>query len=241
MAKKPLHKRKNSNHAQADDTRDRLLRAAELEFSTQGFSGARVDVIARRAKINKQLIYYHFGDKDSLYQAVLERTYARIREKELDLNLSGDDPVTAMRKLVGFTLDYCVENREFVRLLVNENILEGKFIRRSKVIKQSSSPLLKLLHHTVRRGVELGTFRNDVDPVQLYISIAGLCYFYVSNIYTLSALFGRDLDCPSALRKRRQHVVDVVLGYLGVKTVTRENRKASRRGQRGRISDHMLQ
>jgi AcrR family transcriptional regulator len=230
MAKKPHTRRKNPKlAAQADDTRERLLHAAELEFAMQGLSGARVDVIARRARINKQLIYYHFGDKDSLYQLVLERAYARIRERELDLNLPGDDPATAMRTLVGFTFDYCVENREFVRLLINENLLEGKFIRRSKAIRQSSSPLLTLLHDTVRRGVELGTFRKDVSPVQLYISIAGLCFFYVSNIYTLSALFERDLARPSALRERRQHVVDVVLGYLGANTGPREDIEDSHR------------
>lgn len=220
MAKNAHPKGKNSKPpAQADATRERLLRAAELEFATQGLSGARVDVIARRANINKQLIYYHFGDKDSLYQSVLERAYAGIREKELELNLAGDDPATAMRKLVGFTFDYCVENREFVRLLLHENVLEGKFVRRSKAIKQSGSPLLKLLHGTVHRGVELGIIRKDVSPLQLYITIASLCFFYVSNIYTLGALFERDLDSPSALHERRQHVIDVVLGYLSADTV----------------------
>lgn len=210
--KKPPTRKK----PQADDTRDRLLDAAEFEFAAVGLSGARVDTIARRAKINKQLIYYHFGDKDSLYQSVLERAYARIREKELELDLASDDPITAMHTLVGFTFDYCVENRAFVRLLINENVLEGKFIRRSKTIRQSSSPLSALVHDTVHRGIALGTFHRDVDPVQLYISIAGLCYFYVSNMYTLSALFERDLDRPSALQQRRQHVIDVVLSYLGV-------------------------
>ena len=222
MARRPLPKRKNADRpAQADDTRDRLLRAAELEFASQGLSGARVDVIARRARINKQLIYYHFGDKDSLYQAVLERAYAGIRKKELDLNLAGDDPAAAMVKLVGFTFDYCVDNRAFVRLLVNENVLEGRFIRRSKAIRQSSSPLLKLLRDTVEHGVTLGAFRKDVDPVQLYITIAGLCFFYVSNIHTLSALFERDLERPSARRERRRHVIDVVLRYLDAQATPR--------------------
>ena len=219
MAGRPLPRRRNADRpAQADATRDRLLRAAEQEFATQGLSGARVDVIARRARINKQLIYYHFGDKDSLYQAVLERAYAGIRTKELELDLAGDDPAAAMAKLVGFTFDYCVGNRAFVRLLVNENILEGKFIRRSKAIRQGSSPLLKLLHDTVGHGVALGAFRKDVDPVQLYITIAGLCFFYVSNIHTLGALFERDLERPPVLRERRRHVIDVVLRYLDANT-----------------------
>jgi TetR/AcrR family transcriptional regulator len=223
MARKALSTRKNSNLiAQADATRDRLLRAAELEFASKGLTGGRVDVIAGRARINKQLIYYHFGDKNSLYQAVLERAYAGIREKELALNLSGDAPIAAMQKLVGFTFDYCVENRGFVRLLVNENVLEGKFIRRSKAIRQSSSPLLQVLRDTVQRGVELGAFRKDVDPVQLYITIASLCFFYVSNIYTLGALFDLDLERPAALRERRRHVTDVVLCYLGADRAPQE-------------------
>lgn len=237
MARRPLSKRRNAGlSAQADDTRDRLLRAAELEFATQGLSGARVDVIARRARINKQLIYYHFGDKDSLYQAVLERAYAGIRTKELELNLAGDDPAAAMVKLVGFTFDYCVENRAFVRLLVNENVLEGRFIRRSKAIRQSSSPLLKLLRDTVRHGVARGAFRKGVDPVQLYITIAGLCFFYVSNIHTLSALFERDLDRPAARRERRRHVIDVVLRYLDAKAMPHEAAEDPHRTTRGRAS-----
>jgi AcrR family transcriptional regulator len=213
--KPPTHKKTS---AQTDETRDRLLDAAEFEFAAVGLSGARVDTIARRAKVNKQLIYYHFGDKDSLYQAVLERAYARIRGQELQLDLECDDPVYGLRALVAFTFDYCVENRAFVRLLANENVLEGKFIRRSKVIRQMGSPLSALLRDTVQRGVKLGVFRRDVDPVQLYISIAGLCYFYVSNMHTLSTLFERDLDSPTALQERRQHVIDVVLVYLGVDT-----------------------
>ena len=75
-----------------------------------------------------------------------------------------------------------------------------------------------MLHDTVRRGIELGTLRKDVSPVQLYITIASLCFFYVSNMYTLSALFERDLDCAEARQERRQHVADVVLSYLGVVT-----------------------
>ncbi len=237
MARRSHPKRRNADlSAQADDTRDRLLRAAELEFASQGLSGARVDVIARRARINKQLIYYHFGDKDSLYQAVLERAYAGIRTRELDLKLAGDDPAAAMVKLVGFTFDYCVENRAFVRLLVNENVLEGKFIRRSKAIRQSSSPLLKLLHDTVRHGAASGAFRTDVDPVQLYLTIAGLCFFYVSNIYTLSALFERDLERPAALRARRRHVIDVVLRYLDATAMPPVNAAGPRRAKQGRAS-----
>ena len=203
-----------AGNAPETNSRERLLRAAHLEFAAEGLRGARVDVIARRAKINKQLIYYHFGDKDSLYLAVLEHAYSEIRQKEHDLNLSGDEPVEAMRKLIGFTFDYVAEHREFVRLLINENLLEARFVRRSKLIKQTSSPILDLLQDTLERGAATLVFRSDVDPVQLYISMAALCFFYIGNIHTLSALFERDFNRSDLLQERRRHVSDFVLGYL---------------------------
>jgi len=195
-------------------SRERLLKAAIVEFARNGLLGARVDMIARMAKINKQLIYYHFGDKAGLYLAALEHVYADIRVKERALNLTDSDPETAMTRLVGFTFDYVAENREFVRLLTNENLLKAKHARRSKIIRQTRSPLIQLIEETLRRGVKAGVFRDGVDPVQLYISMAGLCFFYIANIHTLSVLFERDMQETSALRERRDHAIGFVLGFL---------------------------
>jgi TetR/AcrR family transcriptional regulator len=199
---------------QSAGSRERLLKAATVEFAKNGLLGARVDMIARMAKTNKQLIYYHFGDKAGLYLAVLEHVYADIRMKERALNLTDSDAETAMVRLVGFTFDYVSDNREFVRLLTNENILKARHARRSKVIRQTRSPLVRLIEETLRRGVKAGLFRKGVDPVQLYISMAGLCFFYIANVHTLSVLFERDMEEKSALRERRAHAIAFVLGFL---------------------------
>ena len=66
----------------------------------------------------------------------------------------------------------------------------------------------------LERGRRDGSFRGGVDPVQLYVSIAGLAYFYLSNSHTLTAIFGRDLLAPKARAERLSHMTDVVLGYL---------------------------
>ena len=65
-----------------------------------------------------------------------------------------------------------------------------------------------------RFGRRDGVFRGGVDPVHLYISIAGLAYFYLSNNPTLSTIFGRDLMTPKALSERLSHITEVVMGYL---------------------------
>ena len=64
------------------------------------------------------------------------------------------------------------------------------------------------------RGHAAGVVRGGVDAVQLYISIAGLSYFYLSNNHTLSAIFGRNLLSPKARSERLSHITDVILGYV---------------------------
>src|SRR5262245_14872026 len=90
----------------ADRPQETILRAAMAEFSERGLAGARVDQIAERAGINKKLIYYYFGNKEKLFLAVLETTYADIREAERALNLEALAPADAVRKLVAFTWQY---------------------------------------------------------------------------------------------------------------------------------------
>src|SRR5688500_1512327 len=87
-------------------TRAAILAAATQEFTANGLTGARVDAIASRARVNKRMIYHYFGDKEGLYLAVLEATYASIRVAELELHLTDRDPVDGMRELVLFTWRY---------------------------------------------------------------------------------------------------------------------------------------
>src|SRR5918997_7094843 len=83
-------------------TREMILDGALAEFSEKGFDGARIDEIALRAGVNKNLLYHHYGSKDGLFAALLERTYDTIRRRQDDLKLRGMDPVDGMRKLVIF-------------------------------------------------------------------------------------------------------------------------------------------
>ena len=76
------------------------------------------------------------------------------------------------------------------------------------------SPFVEMIRTVVTRGVESGDFRVAVDPVQLYISIAALGFFYLSNSATLSVIFGRDLLKKEARDERLAHMVALVLAAL---------------------------
>jgi AcrR family transcriptional regulator len=198
----------------ADRSQGWILAAARDEFAEHGLGGARVDRIAERAGLNKRLIYYYFEDKDKLFQAVLEQAYRDIREEEMNLHLLDLDPPTAVRRLIEFTWDYYLRHPEFLTLLNSANLHRARHLAESKRARELNSPVIETLATVVERGRREGVFRGGVDPVQLYVSIAGLAYFYLSNSHTLSAIFGRDLLAPKARSERLSHMTEVILGYL---------------------------
>jgi TetR/AcrR family transcriptional regulator len=185
-------------------TRKKLLAAARREFASSGLAGARVDEIAARAGVNKQLVYL----------AVLEWVYEEIRTQERKLNLEGLPPERAIKKLIESSFDHLAAHPDFIVLLNDENRGGAKHVRSSRKLKAMHSPLVSLVSKILKEGVRAGTFRKGVNPVHLYISIAGLSYFFFSNTPTLSAIFGKDFATAAAKQARRKHVVDLVLQAL---------------------------
>ena len=195
-------------------TRKKLLTAARREFADSGLAGARVDEIAARAGVNKQLVYHYFGDKDALYLAVLELVYEEIRAQERKLNLEGLPPDRAIKKLIESSFDHLAAHPDFIVLLNDENRGGARHVRGSRKLEAMHSPLVSLVSTILGQGVKTGIFRKGINPVHLYISIAGLSYFYFSNTPTLSAIFGKDLSTRAARQARRRHVVDLVMHSL---------------------------
>ena len=208
VAKSPERKR------DPDRTRASILAAAVHEFSQRGYEGARVDAITKRAKVNKRMLYHYFGGKDGLYLAVLEGRYQAIRSAEAALDLTHRDPIEGMRNLIHFTWSYFLDHPEFLSILATENQHKARFLKQSDRIVQLNSPLIDAIRMVLNHGVEQKAFRGGVDAVQLYISIAALGFFYLSNRWTLSTIFRRDLLSEAELTSWRTHITDMVLASL---------------------------
>lgn len=194
----------------ADATRAEILAVAIEEFSAKGLSGSRVDEIAERTHTVKRMIYYYFGSKEGLYRAVLEHAYDHIRTIESDLDLDGLPPLEALRRLVRVTFDYHSKHPEFVRLVMNENIHQGAHIGHLPNIKERNRSVIATLRKLIDRGVKGGCFRADLDPIELHMSISALCFYNVSNRYTFSTIFGRDMTSPKAAAARREVVAEII-------------------------------
>lgn len=198
-----------------DRTREAILKAAQHEFAAKGLSGARVDAIARRARANKRMIYHYFGNKEGLYLAALEHVYEGLRGTEQKLDLAHLAPEEAMRRLIEFSFDYSRRHPELISLLNTENLHRARYLRKSRKVRALHSPFIRMIDDILTRGVAQGVFRAGVDAVDLYITIAALGYFYLSNHWTLSVIFGRDLMTSAAWRRRKRHNADTVLRALG--------------------------
>ena len=195
----------------AEATRARILAAAKAEFAASGLGGARVDEIAERADANKRMIYHYFGSKEGLFQAVLEDAYLDIREAEQALALDHLSPKAALEKLVRFTWNYYLENPEFLTLVNSENLHKARHLKDSERIKVVSPRFVDMVRKLLDRGVAAGEFRAGVDAAQLNITIAAIGYYYLTNRYTGSIVFERDLMADDALEERLAFNVETIL------------------------------
>jgi len=195
-------------------TRANIIEVATHEFSEKGLAGARIDLIAQATRTSKRMIYYYFGSKEALYIAVLEEAYARIRRIEAGLHLEDLEPEAALRKLVGFTVDYQLANPDFIRLVMTENIHRGEFLAQSTTIQKLNVPAIHAVTEVYRRGVAEGVFRDGIQPVDLHQSISALSFFNVANRHTFSLIFKRDLESAAAVKKRRESIVEMVVRFV---------------------------
>lgn len=188
-----------------------ILRAATRVFSRHGFDGGSIELIAKAAKTYDRMIYHYFGSKEQLFIAVIEAAYQRFNEAESSLALDTAHPVQALRQVVCFIWGYYRDHPEFITLLNAENLMRGKHIARSSRARDYSSAALAITDRVLASGVAQGLFRADASARDVYLMMAAMGYFYLSNRYTLSAFLGEDLQAPAALAHWERFVVDSVL------------------------------
>lgn len=195
-------------------TKEDILEVAAHEFSEKGLAGARIDEIAEKTQTSKRMIYYHFGSKDGLYQAVLQRAYATIRHQEQAARFADLSPEQALRAIIGHNFDYHFEHPEFVRLVMNENVHKGEHIAQIPDMQARNRTVIEALGAILKKGVDQGVFREGIDPVDLHMTISALSFYNVSNRYTFLQNFGVDFAESAQKARRRVQIIDCVLRWV---------------------------
>lgn len=210
------HKERQREYDKSPRTRAAILAAATEEFSTHGFGGARVDRIAQAAKLNNHALYYHFGNKDDLFQAVLEHGYESLRANQEPRELGAMPPEAGMAKIISDVFDFVQAMPQHMAIAFDVNRNRGANLTTGlrRRVRAAASPLTRDIALVLRRGKAARRFAADIDPEHLYFSIFALCSFYFTNAYTVSAVVGWDLLEPRAIAERKRQIVRFVLAAI---------------------------
>ena len=195
-------------------TKEAIVQAAVLEFAEEGFGGARIERISKRACTSDRMLYYYFEGKDMLFQAALEKVHADMISAESALDLAQLDPRDGLKRLIAFMWRYFLQHPEFISLVNTENMYGARHATASENIRSNASPQLKIVEDLLTRGVAAGYFRRDVTVIEAHLTIVSLCYYYLSNSPTMSNFLGFDMSHADARDAWLGHITRVVIDFL---------------------------
>ncbi len=160
------------------------------------------------------MLYYYFGSKEGLFRAALEAVYAALRDAERALRLDERPALEALEGFCRFVWRYYVDHPEFISLVNTENLHQARHLRKSPRVHELVSPVVGMLGELLERGERERVFRAGIDPVELYLAIASLGYFVLSNQHTLSAVLARELREPENLARHWEASAEIVRRYV---------------------------
>jgi len=196
--------------------RDHILDAAAEVFAELGFHGARVDEIARRAGVNKAMLYYRIGDKAALYAGVLSRSF-RLAQAAVEAGLvDATSPVERISALISAMVNTILDMPEMPRIMLREIAAGGDSLPPDSMAEMSA--LLDLVRSVLQEGADAGVFRT-VQPVLAHLTLLGGIAFMTATrpLRERMAEQGADTAAPSAAEDLSAFLSDLVLhGIIAV-------------------------
>lgn len=199
------------NTRDAEATKARILDAAEEEFARGGMLGARTEAIAANTGVTKSMIFYHFGDKEGLYQAVLERAIAQRIRSIQKIDTHSCQPRDALRSLVAAFIDDVIINKNLPAIFFYEGIQnKGKYYGQIAV-----ESIYRPFVDVIERGIASGQFRK-CDALHVSVNIMGMCVFYFCHHENLKHLWppGTDLLSKEMREQHKHEAVEQVVASL---------------------------
>ena len=224
--------RRSGSRGEPEKTRAAILKAALEEFAHEGASGARTDEIARRAGVNKALLYYYFKDKDGLYAAALEQVFSGLHDQVMAiLNREDLAPRAKLLQYVEAHFDYIAGRPFYPRLVQREFMRSGARPLSpvaNRILEHYARPLYEQLEKLVREGIRTADFRK-VDPAETVSSILGTIVFYFISIPAQQVIRSGDAASADRIANRRAAVLDWVSAALFTADAVPATEKGHRR------------
>ncbi len=195
------------------ETRQLILDAAEDLFARQGLGPTTVKQIGTAAHQNPALIYYYFGNKEALYQAVLARVVSAMVARGGAALRANPAPAEALRGLVRAQVEFLLRHPNAPKLLVRE-MVDHEARRAHSVLLETAAGLFEQLCRVIKRGQRQAVFRKDVEPRFAAVStIAQAMYFTVARP-AIRIFFGERTMTDRTARAFAKHAGDFAVSAL---------------------------
>lgn len=212
-SRRPGPKRRDDSGSAAASTREALFEAAAKEFALHGFEGGSVDRIAAAARLNKAMIYYHFGSKASLYAEILRDMFQAVGGRVRHIAAAGLPPAEKVRQFVDAIASEAEVRPHFPQIWFREIADGGKHL--DDATAREVAGIVATLGEFIHDGVTAGEF-VPVPPMLVHAGIVGpLLLFFASR--PLRVRMERAGVRGAAGFERDQvvgHVQNVTLGIL---------------------------
>jgi len=190
-------------------TEEKILDAALKEFAEHGLEGARVDRIAKKAKINKAMIYYHYKGKEALYEKVLSSVYNEISSnvfKNIPEEISPDDQYkTIINSFIDLITSF---DQDFIKMLLRELSSGGTYIKKIG-LPQLFIPALSIVQDIFTRGIESGNLK-ELNPAYTFIQTFGsIIFFNAIKLISKDTELGKTLFNDNHIEEFKKNLITV--------------------------------
>ena len=197
------------------DSKEQVFRAAAAEFAERGYDGGGVDRIAAKARVNKAMIYYHFGSKLELYVEVLRDMFRAVGVRARALADSTDSPERKLDAWVAMIVEEASARPWFPQIMLRE-LACGVPHFDSETLGLMSI-VVAAWRDVVAGGQRAGVFRRDADPLLTHLTIMpAVLVFFVreQSLVTKAPKAASALAEPRSRQQFIQHMQHAVRGML---------------------------
>jgi len=209
---------KRKKRRNAEETKKRILAAAETEFASKGFDGARLANIASGAEVQQALIHHYFSDKAGLYREVITRALGAMSEQGWMIlqRLAQPTSKPKVRELVdafvGMVIEFYASHAAILSILRHEASATDDLAL--DVVSEKAKPVFDAVVAYTEDLRQRGAIRADVDARHLCVSTLALATITVQDQRLLRGMWPIDVTSPEFLLKRRSEIVEMVLSRI---------------------------
>ena len=203
-------------------SRERILQAAFEEFAAEGFAGARVDSIARRAEINKRMLYHYFGDKQTLFREVLRRKMA---QRQTWAAATPDNPAEGLP----YWFDLARKDVGWIRLLEWEAL---QFTDKRLIDEDSRRKVINKAADRINKLQRTGHLSKRFDPRHTLLAMLALTWFPVAFPQLTRLIAGRSASDAGFVKEQREFLADFAAAFQNGWT-SKKVRSVRSNGSRG--------